>query len=253
MIKNRLTKDILVFENFLTKEECLAIINVLEEQVVNEKLSWTPITFYESYSSVLPQDNDKELEKFNLPANFFSTLQKRISDAVAEVHEKDPGQIHKIGFHAQKWEPGAYAKEHSDNTDEEGNYGPFERSRYAAFLYLNDDFDGGLLKFNKQNEILTPKVGTLAAFAGGFENTHEVTMITKGIRYTLGSFWDDRDESAYPQELRDSWADEMKKIREEQEVIKSAWQDVLKKGYKIDPDGNKYKLENDIVIEKDRQ
>jgi hypothetical protein len=45
----------------------------------------------------------------------------------------------------------------------------------------------------------------------------------------------------------------MKKIREEQEVIKSAWQDVLKKGYKIDPDGNKYKLENDIVIEKDRQ
>jgi hypothetical protein len=253
MIKNKLTKDILVFENFLTEEECLSIINVLEAQVKNEKLSWTPITFYESYSSVLPKDNDEELEQFNLPSNFFSTLQQKISDAVAEVDDKDPKEIHKIGFLAQKWEPGAYAKEHSDNTDEEGNFGPFERSRYAAFLYLNDDFDGGTLKFNKQDQELTPKVGTLAAFSGSFENTHEVTMVTKGIRYTLGSFWDDRDESAYPQELRDAWSDQMEKIREEQEVIKSAWQDILKKGYKIDPDGNKYKLEQDEAIEKDVQ
>jgi hypothetical protein len=35
----------------------------------------------------------------------------------------------------------------------------------------------------------------------------------------------------------------MKKIREEQEVIKSGWQDALKEGFKLDPDGNKYKIE----------
>lgn len=239
----RLTQDILVFKDFLTKEESQKVIDVLEAQVANEKLSWTPITFYESYSSILPQDGDEELEQFGLPSNFFSDLQNKIIDAVAEVHGKPSSDIHKIGFHAQKWEPGAFAKEHSDNTDLQGNTGPFERSRYAAFLYLNDDFEGGLLTFNKQNHTLTPETGTLAAFAGGFDNTHEVTLITSGIRYTLGSFWDDRDQSAYPQETIDAWDAEMKRIREEQEVIKSEWQEALKEGFKIDSDGNKYKIE----------
>ena len=35
----------------------------------------------------------------------------------------------------------------------------------------------------------------------------------------------------------------MKRIREEQEVIKSEWQEALKEGYRIDLDGNKYKIE----------
>lgn len=242
----RLTDDILVYENLLTPEESKAVINVLEAQVENGKLSWTPITFYESYSSVLPQDNDEELEQFGLSPTFFSELQNKIINSVAEVHGKDPSQIFKIGFHAQKWEPGAYAREHSDNTDLEGNSGPFERSRYASFLYLNDEFTGGLLVFNKQNQVIHPKTGMLASFAGGFDNTHEVTLIESGVRYTLGSFWDDRDESAYGQEKIDEWAEQMKQIREQQEVVKSDWQETLKKGYKLDQDGNKYKIEEKI-------
>lgn len=239
----RLTDDILVYENFLTEEESKSVINVLEAQVKNEKLSWTPITFYESYSSILPQDNDEELSEFGLSPTFFSELQTRIIASVAEVHGKNPEEIFKIGFHAQKWEPGSYAREHSDNTDLDGNTGPFERSRYASFLYLNDDFTGGLLKFNKQNQEIVPKTGTLASFAGGFANTHEVTLLESGIRYTLGSFWDDKDESDYGQEKLDEWAEQMKQIREQQEVVKSDWQETLKEGYKLDPDGNKYKIE----------
>lgn len=238
----RLTPDILVFKDFLTKEESYAVIQVLESQAAKEKLSWTPITFYESYSSVLPQDGDEELEEFGLPSDFFSNLETRISDSIAEVHGNLPSEIYKIGFHAQKWEPGAFAKEHSDNTDLQGNTGPFERSRYAAFLYLNDDFEGGQLIFNKQDHTLVPEIGLLASFAGGFDNTHEVTMITSGVRYTLGSFWDNRSPESYSQETIDAWDEEMKKIREEQEIIKAGWQDALKDGYKIDLDGNTYKI-----------
>jgi hypothetical protein len=78
----------------------------------------------------------------------------------------------------------------------------------------------------------------LAVFAGGFKNMHEVTLITSGIRYTLGSFWDDRPESAYPEELREEWKQQMKKIREDQEAEKAKWQDLIKNGYKIDENGN---------------
>jgi hypothetical protein len=243
--KNRLTKDIVVYENFLTPEESSRIIEVLDKSASNQTLTWMPISFYESYSSTLPKEGDPEISEAGLPSDIFAQIKAKIIEAVASVHDLDPKTIVEIGYHTQKWEPGAYARVHSDNTDEHGNSGPFARSRYAAFLYLNDDFSGGLLRFPKQDLEIAPKVGMLAAFDGGFNNMHEVTLIKSGVRYTIGSFWDDRKEDDYPQEVRDAWAEEMKKIREAQEVERKEWQDLLKDGYKLDLDGNPYKLNGD--------
>lgn len=240
--QKRLTKDIVVYENFITPEESAKLIRVLDNVAANGTITWMPISFYESYSSVLPQDGDKEIINEGLPQDIFSQIKSGIIEAVASVHDLDPATVVQIGYHTQKWEPGAYARIHSDNTDEHGNSGPFARSRYAAFLYLNDDFEGGVLRFPKQGVEVSPKVGMLAAFDGGFENMHEVSLIKSGVRYTIGSFWDDREEDAYPQEVRDAWAEEMKKIREKQEVEKKEWQDLIKQGYKLDMDGNKYKV-----------
>jgi hypothetical protein len=237
----RHTPDIVSYENFLTTQECKTIIDILNEAVKRNTIEWMPISFYESYSSVLIKDNDPLLEEFGLSSTYFSDLEIKMRNCVAEVHGLNPDTVVKIGFHTQKWEPGAYARIHSDNTDEQGHTGPFARSKYAAFVYLNDDFEGGQLHFPKQELTITPKVGLCAAFDGGFNNMHEVTLITKGIRWTLGSFWDDREEDAYPQEVRDAWAEEMKKIREAQVIEKAEWQELLKEGYKLDKQGNKYR------------
>lgn len=242
--KNRLTKDIVVYENFIDIETSGKLITVLDKHVEAGKMTWTPISFYESYSSVLPQDNDEHVIAEGLPSDIFSQIKNGIIDAVASVHNLDSKIISQIGYHTQKWEPGAYARVHSDNTDEKGNSGAFTRSRYAAFLYLNDYFEGGLLQFPDQKISIKPQVGMLAAFDGGFNNMHEVTLITKGVRYTIGSFWDDREEDAYPQELRDAWAKEMEQIRSKQAEEKAEWQNLLKEGYKLDQDGNKYKLKD---------
>lgn len=240
--KNRLTKDIVLYEEFVDADTASKLIKVLDKHAETGKLSWTPISFYESYSSTLPQDDDEVVLENDLPGTIFSDIKKGIINAVASVHDIDPSIVSQIGYHTQKWEPGAYARKHSDNTDEHGNSGAFTRSRYAAFLYLNEDFDGGLLQFPDKNISISPKVGMLAAFDGGFNNMHEVTMITKGTRYTIGSFWDDREEDAYPQELRDAWAKEMEETRAYQAKEKAEWQELLKEGYKIDPDGNRYKV-----------
>jgi hypothetical protein len=241
--KKRITKDIVVYENFLNKEDCAKMIIALDAQAENGKISWTPISFYESYSSVLPQDNDQEVLDAGLTPTIFSDIESKMPEAIASVHDLDPKTISKIGYHTQKWEPGAYARLHSDNTDSEGKSGAFTRSRYAGFLYLNDNFKGGLLRFPNQNIEIKPEVGLLAVFDGGFNNMHDVSLIESGVRYTIGSFWDDREESDYPQELRDAWAEEMKKIRDAQKIEKEEWQDLIKKGYKIDINGNKYKVE----------
>lgn len=249
MIEKRITEDILVFEDFITEDECNSIIKILNKQEASGELEWVPISFYESYSSITPQDND-ELEKFGLRSNFFSELENKFIDCVASIHGLDKSSIFKIGFHSQKWEPGAYARPHSDNTNMDGSPSPFERSRYAAFLYLNDDFEGGILKFTNQNIDIIPKKGMLACFAGGFDNIHEVTLIKSGTRYTIGSFWDDRAEEDYPEETRNRWIEEMKEIRKQQEVEKSEWKKIMEDGYRLSKDGEKYKIEdlkNEII------
>ena len=240
--KTRLTKDIVVYEDFVDAETAAKLIKVLDRHADSGKLTWTPISFYESYSSTLPQDDDEIVVEEGLSPTIFSEIKTGIINAVASVHDLDVSTINQIGYHTQKWEPGAYARIHSDNTDEQGNSGAFTRSRYAAFLYLNDDFNGGLLRFPSQQISIEPRTGMLAAFDGGFNNMHEVTLISDGVRYTLGSFWDDRDEGAYPQDLRDSWAKEMEKTREFQSKQKAEWQELLKQGYKLDLNGNKYKV-----------
>jgi hypothetical protein len=240
--KKRITKDIVVYENFLDKETSAKIVKVLDKHAESGSISWMPISFYESYSSVLPLDNDEEIIALGLSPTIFSDIEKTMPEAIASVHDLDPKTICKIGYHTQKWEPGAYARMHSDNTDAEGNSGAFTRSRYAGFLYLNDDFEGGLLKFPDQNIEIKPQVGMLAVFDGGFNNMHEVSLIESGVRYTIGSFWDDREEDAYPQEVRDAWAKEMKATRAQQEIERAEWQNLLKQGYKIDKRGNKYKI-----------
>jgi hypothetical protein len=240
--KKRITNDIVVYEKFVAEEDCIKIIKALDSQADNGKITWMPISFYESYSSVLPQDNDQEVLDAGLVPTIFSDIEKMMPEAIASVHDLDPNIIAKIGYHTQKWEPGAYARIHSDNTDEKGNSGAFTRSRYAGFLYLNDDFEGGLLRFPDQNIEIKPQVGMLAVFDGGFNNMHEVSLIESGVRYTIGSFWDDRQESDYPQELRDAWAAEMKETRAKQEIERAEWQDLLKQGYKIDSNGNRYKV-----------
>lgn len=242
--KKRITKDIVVYENFIDAETSAKLVKILDKHVEVGKITWMPISFYESYSSILPEDNDEHVISEGLSPNIFSEIKQGIINAVASVHDLNPETIHQIGYHTQKWEPGAYARKHSDNTDEHGHSGAFTRSRYAAFLYLNDNFEGGMLQFPDQEISIQPKVGMLAAFDGGFNNMHEVTLITKGVRYTIGSFWDDRPEDAYPQEVRDVWAEEMKKIRDAQKIEKEEWQKLIKEGYKIDKDGNKYKVED---------
>jgi hypothetical protein len=242
--KIRLTKDIVLYENFLSPETSAKLVKVLDKHAELGLINWMPISFYESYSSVLPLDNDEHVIVEDLSPTIFTEIKNGIIDAVASVHDIDPKIVSQIGYHTQKWEPGAYARIHSDNTDEEGNSGAFTRSRYAAFLYLNDDFEGGMLQFPGQDLSIQPKVGMLAAFDGGFNNMHEVTLITSGVRYTIGSFWDDREEDAYPQELRDAWAEEMKETRAKQEVERAEWQELLKQGWKLDKDGNRYKAED---------
>jgi hypothetical protein len=69
----------------------------------------------------------------------------------------------------------------------------------AAFsLYLNDDFEGGELKFlNKPDIVIKPEPGLLVNVPTSKEFTHKVSFVKGGDRHTIyGNCWD--DISLYP-------------------------------------------------------
>lgn len=218
---NGLTKykeDAFTLENFISSEEAKKVISYLEFLVNNNILQWNQISFYESYAMGFWKE-DPNLLLFGLEADYFEKLKIKIKKTAEEVLGIE---LSEVSYHAQKWTEGAFASFHSDNTDENGNPTAFERSKYAVFLYLNDNFSGGFLNFKNYDIHIKPKTGLLAMFSGTFGNEHEVTMVKSGVRYTIGSFWDKAD-SVYTQEQRDAWDLELKTVRAEQEILYKQW------------------------------
>jgi hypothetical protein len=237
----KLTEDIYLYEDYITKEECSSVIGLLNKLEQNEEGYWKGISFYESSSARYPYDGEPILQEFNLSPTWFTDLKNRFRQSAADVANKSFEDMSQISFHVQRWLPGAFAPKHSDNSDHEGNMGAFTRSRYAGFLYLNDDFEGGTLKFDaKHGELpleVVPKAGSFLIFHGGHKNMHEVTVVKKAARYTLGSFWDDREESDYPEDVRAAWAEELAGVRAMQKGEQEEWKDIRDRGLRLSPDG----------------
>ena len=240
MKKEKLLSDLMIIEDFITKEEAKQTIDLLNKLAKIRPEFWNPISFYESYSSGYPEDYDPIYKEFDLPPTWFSDLYKRFRIATAENCGIPEEKLSKISFHTQRWLPGAFATAHSDNSSNDGVQGAFTRSRYATFLYLNDDFEGGELVFPQHNITILPKAGMLATFHGGHANLHQVEIVKKSIRYTIGSFFDDREESDYPQGIRDAWAEELRQVRAMQAEQAVEWSEIRKDGYRITPEGKRY-------------
>lgn len=83
----------------------------------------------------------------------------------------------------QRMQPGVELKSHTDqHTD--------PSIKYAAILYINDDYNEGTLFFkNKEHSDLRPKPGTLLVFPGNEEYEHGVRVVGEGpIRYVTVGF-----------------------------------------------------------------
>ena len=219
-----LKDDIFIIDNLITEEECKSIIGYLDGIVNAGHLEWNQISFYGSFAmGYWPHDDNLLL--FGLPSDYFSQLKEKIKKAGEECAGLD---LSEVSYHAQKWVVGAFASFHSDNTHEDGSPSAFYKSKYAGFLYLNDNFQGGELNFEHHDITIKAKPGRLAFFKGGYGNEHEVTTVKGAERYTVGSFWDRADAVYTPEQIAE-WETELKQTRAEQEETYKEW----KKGQEV--------------------
>lgn len=221
MIITKHKEECFTIENFLTEKECNSIIQYVEWLAEKNILKWNQISFYDSYAmGFWEEDPTGGCEIFGLPANYFhGVLKEKIKNACEDVLKK---QLAEVSYHAQKWIEGSYASFHSDNSDENGNPSEFERSKYAAFIYLNENFDGGHLNFKNYDISIKPKTGTIAIFSGGYKNEHEVTKVHNGIRFTIGSFWDNADSFYTEYQIKER-EERLKKTRAMQDKVYKQW------------------------------
>jgi len=220
-IKGSYKEDIIRYENFLSPEECAKIVAYFDD----EEQPWTMSAFFESYGmSLMPED--PKLEQYGLPRDYFTSFVTRLQKAVEDAHQRP---VKSVSNHAQKWQVGAFAPFHSDNTDLEGNWSAWEKSKLVCLLYINDDYEGGELDFRDHELTIAPKVGELITFPGGINNVHQVKVVESGTRHTIGAFWD-YAESEYSEERMKEWEDEIQQVREEQKLQQDEWKEQLAKG-----------------------
>jgi hypothetical protein len=221
----KLKEDAFIVNNFLTPQECESVIGYFDAITAAGVLDWNQISFFGSFAMGY-WPTDQNLLQFNLQADYFNSVKQKIKNTGEMLFDRE---LAEVSFHAQKWVEGAFAAFHSDNSDEYGNPNAFHKSKYAAFIYLNDNFEGGLLNFEHHDVTVKPAVGMLAFFKGGYMNEHEVTTVKGGERYTIGSFWDNGDE-VYDEETIQKWEEELKETRALQQEQFKEWDDNVKRG-----------------------
>jgi hypothetical protein len=192
---NVIHDQVLVVEDFLSKDELSTILDIIEStdnedwsieyrrslaEFCMEKFGRSDVEnlVAEGKYEITKGWDDKNFNIGNRPIS--SVLQKRLGDLLCLADDR----LELAGFGTmQRMQEGVELKSHTDqHTD--------PSIKYAAILYINDDYKDGTLFFvNKKDSDLRPKPGTLLIFPGNEEFQHGVRHVGEGpIRYVIVGF-----------------------------------------------------------------
>jgi len=162
----QLEDGIWIFENFISREQCVDIVDQIEKS--NFKIArqykegrHNKETFlHEPGVAVLIKDRLKEI----------SSSDKNFKAAITDVS---------LPLEFYKYETGDFIKRHSDAPRElNGKY-----SKLTLVLYLSDNCKGGETFFDKYGLKINPTSGVALLF--NQELNHEALIVTEGVKYVL--------------------------------------------------------------------
>lgn len=207
--------DIIEIENFISKEDCINIIQYLN----SEPSKWTVFneTFTQCYGMPL-SFYDKNLDNYKLKRDIFEDIHFKFKNTIQSVFSK---KFTGVTYHAQKWNTGGAVDPHSDISDLEGNLNTNSTNKFTVILYLNDDYQGGELYFTQHDIKIKPKAGSIVTFPGDHTNIHGVSEVLNNIRYTIVSWWDYDNTSIIDDQIFSNDTYINKKIHYYKNIVKS--------------------------------
>jgi len=190
--------DLIKIQNYLKKyendNEFMGGKDIRQEQIKKENLEIYEILI--KYEEKIFKEIEKLfIQKYNIPV-------KR--DAVNSTH-------------FVKWVEGMNSKLHCDCQKPDGSpalAADFFKYNVSVLMYPNDDYEGGQITFPEYDLKIKPKAGDMILFPGNMAYLHTVEVITKGIRYTMPS-WYTYDIDVEPNNKDWSYVDSMQLWPEE--------------------------------------
>jgi hypothetical protein len=189
-----ITDDVLLVKDFLSKEELDQFFNIIDS-TPNE--DWF-VEYHANLKNFCLQkfgrddvDNLVAEGKFEITQNWQDknlnikdhSFQRDLFDRLNNLVQQSDDTIELSGFATiQRMQEGVELKAHTDQDTDPS-------IRYAAILYLNNDYIDGELFFPNNGLEFKPKPGSMLIFPGTAEYNHGVKHVGPGpIRYVLVGF-----------------------------------------------------------------
>lgn len=185
---------IYMVENFIHPDTCKYIVDycnrILGDTPHNEFIKGGPANYGVSPINPIMNYSDANFwDPHNLMVDMLTSIGISMQELVSMVYGKN--FVMQTLFYSAML-PGAENKLHFDNhylsEDNIVKAKAHNHDDRAALLYLNEEYDGGILNFPNQNWSIKPKPGTFIFFEGDNTLPHEVTKVTGGMRNNLISF-----------------------------------------------------------------
>jgi len=190
-----ITDFIKVYHNSLTAQECDELINEYAEDEYVRSETIGGINAYRrtstevSISSLNIQQKNPEI-RAKLDATVYTAFTRRLSDYVDDFWTFNCDSD--TGYSLLRYNEGCEFKEHFDdanrvyrNRDGTISEDSATKRQISGIILLNDDFEGGELKFYKKMYQPELKKGTCILFPSNMLFPHRVTPVTKGTRYSI--------------------------------------------------------------------
>lgn len=198
-VKN-LSYGINLYKNIIPKEECINIINVLENKLSSNKntFSWRQAQINDKENNVDSRNcfdfkykrehlgklmpYDKEL------FDIHKTVEDHLDTALSHYQKMWNLSInYKEAFNFVKYGQNQYFKIH-------GDHGPYYTCTVSAVIYLNDDYEGGEIDFVRQELKIKPSVGDIILFPSNYVYEHSSCEVMGGSKYSVVVMLDYNDK-----------------------------------------------------------
>lgn len=166
-----------VINNFISDEDCKKAIYYIQ--------SGTNTMFKDNLLAEVLNDSKESL-----------SFIKKYSDKALAAHKKEYNlniPLYTFEGFLTTWNTGAEAPLHNDN------HPKAEFVQLTTVVYLNDDYEGGIIYFPEFEFSHKPQKGDaiiFPSFSKDYEYKHGVTKITDGIRYTVALWHTSHEEHA---------------------------------------------------------
>ena len=191
-IRKNLALGINLYENAIPKEVCNEIIERLETLLSDKedpKYKWSTsfVNEYQAVSSARScadfkygeSNKDPESEKGKEAQSLYDLVDNAVKVCLGDYESTWLLKMNYFEvFNFVKYEGGEYFKIHADD-------GPYSSYTISLVVYLNDDYDGGEIEWNRFGLKVKPSAGSIAIFPSTFIYEHASHDIKDGTKYAV--------------------------------------------------------------------